>query len=305
MPVGCIASFVGNQTVFQNPAFTQLDSCASSNSITSLLCPVISFFPGERLADNYACRIESFSSEEDIFSRIGQTQNLSSAIGKEFYGYYDSNYTLVVINSPSSSSQGIDFVDKPAGTIPFHTHLSIPFGSKIDQFHADYAINLDDIPSEADIVAFLSSQTNEEIICTEKFFIRMKKTKQALPTQEFIKQFGVFQQANPRVTSLLSSPDIKMLEFVFVQYYISKYFRGTSEAYRYYNSNSFIDICHDIFGIEIQIYNRNSELLPAEEINKSFFSAPMTIEERNNILGNYNSLTLPLIKAFIDAALPQ
>jgi len=236
---------------------------------------------------------EEYSSELEVFERLRELQGTSTRKNREIYGHYyhsDDGYILILGDQKNATATGVDGFKRKAGTIPFHTHPSKTEGNKFNPAQNDLVSNLDDIPSEADLIAFLSAPNNEEVICTELFTIKLKKTKDTPKSKEIEDAFLNF--CNKQVDLALQLLTSGAIHETFLYYHLSNLYSDTKQGNlpKYYNSSSFLRICREVFKLEVEIHSGENQKLSGDEATKQFAHRDLTPEEETQASNYYKTM---------------
>lgn len=231
------------------------------------------------------------SDEISVFKEIRSLQQESTKKGIEMHGYYtktNKGYNIIVLSNNNASSNGIDHFNRLKGTVPFHTHPSKTNENKIDSSHNDLAENLYNIPSEADIIGFLSAKNNEEIVCTELFTIKFKKTEHS--PKDIEDKWLDFCMKQPAISAQLLK--VGALHEVFLHFYSNAYYSGIEKdnPFKYWNSSSYIGFCKDVFKLEVSVYDKNNRKLTEEDVRKYMPSRELTANEQVEVERDYNNM---------------
>jgi hypothetical protein len=224
--------------------------------------------------------VEHYSSEVEVLSRLNTLGDQSTKSQIEMGGYYDKSFNLYIDqNERKSHVYSMDEKTWPnPSLISFHTHPKLPSG-EYNIFVGDYADiqgNRNSIPSEPDILIFLSSPKQKDIVVVNGASIVLEKKPNCIKRTDFDQNFENFWRRNPEDAShFAQDPGLgqNMLRFVYFYYYLVKVYPSqhpSEKQFSHYNSQTFRNLLENVFGISVTLYNPKAEKMSDTQIKELY-----------------------------------
>jgi len=233
------------------------------------------------------------TNETALFKEIRNKQKRLSGKAVELYGYYDGNYKLTVLGMHQLIQNGLEtqYIDDDAfeyreGIVQFHAHPILKDVVDFMEDYNDFSKNLVDIPSNMDVMGFLCRECPEEVVITEHFTFKLMKTKDA--HNNALKLMDELADTDKKKDMRDISLDGGILPPIFLLAYIDRFYPNTNykALYGAYNSRTFIDVCKEIYNINVVIYDLHNKIINKEAISGHFKYRKLSAEEERNAINN-------------------